>query len=361
MKFATSHYSRWKIASAMFLTLIASQLLIFLPSASAISPNLVMVRLDHLSKSAATKGLVCLEPSVAGDTEAKVQLTFPAGFTVGSSASWTTSTASTSGWPTGAVAYPTISSGTVSGQSVTFTSGDLSSASQVYCFNWTSAAALTTPSATGTQAITVTTQDSGSTTLETNTATTSIVDTNCGSGSSACDQINVTATVNQSFTFTLSSNAAALGALSASSPTSATAINASVSTNAKSGWQMWAADPAGTPGLTSTTAAHTIAYSPAAGSSAAALTNGNEGYNVGAGNHSGTCNGTTSYDAAFDNTGATSYKGGGLDNTLRTVVSGTSTADSCSVPLTVNASISNTTPAATDYAGTVTVVAAGLF
>lgn len=356
----TPHW-RWKAGTALFLVILAAQVLVILPKASAAGLNITMVRLDRLSKSTPTKGLVCAEPSNAGDTEANLKLTFPAGFTVGASANWTTSTADTTGWPSGAAAWTTIGSGTASGQSVTFTSGNLASASTVYCFNWTNTGALTTPSSTGSYAITVETQDSVPATLESSTATTSIVDTNCGSGSTACDQIAVTASVNQSFTFSLSSNSAALGTLSATNPVSATAINASVSTNAKSGWQMWAADPAGTPGLHSTTANKTIAYSPAAGSSAAALTNGNEGYNVGAGNHTGTCNGSQAYDAAFDNTASTSYKGGGLDNTLRSVISSTGTANACAVPLTINASISNTTPAATDYAGTITVVAAGLF
>ena len=116
MKLLTSHYTRWKAALAVFITILASQALLFLPSASAVSPNITMVRLDRLSKSTATKGLVCLEPSVAGDVEGKILLTFPAGFTVGASATWTTSTATTTGWPTGAVAYPTISSGTAVGQ-----------------------------------------------------------------------------------------------------------------------------------------------------------------------------------------------------------------------------------------------------
>jgi hypothetical protein len=356
-----SSYSRWKAAVLLFLAIFGTQLLLVFSSASAVTLNQNMVRLDRLSKSTATKGLICLEPSVAGDTEGKLQITFPAGYSVGSSANWTTSTATTTGWPSGAIAYPSISSGTAASQVVTFTSGDLSSSSQVYCFNWTSTAALTTPSTTGSNTIAVETQTSGGATLETSTNTTSIVDTNCGAGSTPCDQINVTATVNQSFTFSLSSNSAGLGTLLVANPVSATAINASVSTNAKSGWQMWVADPAGTPGLHSTTASKTIAYSPAAGSAAAALSNGVEGYNIGAGNHTGTCNGSQTYDAAFDNTAATTYKCGGLDNTLRTVISSTSTASACAVPLTVNASISNTTPAATDYAGTITVVAAGLF
>jgi hypothetical protein len=361
MKQTIRHYGRWKLVLATFLLVFIAQAMLAIPKASAVTLNVTSVRLDRLAKSTATKGLVCVEPSVAGDTEGKLVLTFPAGFTVGASATWTTSTATTTGWPSGAIAYPSISAGTAVGQVVTFTSADLSSASQVYCFNWTLTTALTNPSTTGSQAITVATQTSGGGALESSTATTNIVDTNCGAGSTPCDQIAVTAAVNQSFTFSLSSNAAALGTLSAGGPSAATAINASVSTNAKSGWQMWMADPAGTPGLTSTTATKTIAYSPTVGSAAAVLTTGNEGYNVGAGNHTGTCNGAFSYDAAFDNTASTAFKGGGLDSTLRTVASAASTASSCAVPLTVNASISNTTPAATDYAGTVTVVAAGLF
>jgi hypothetical protein len=359
MKKIVSNYMRWKAALAFFLIIFAAQVLVVLPQASAATFDTTMVRLDRLAKSTATTGTVCAQTSTAAQTEGKVLLTFPAGFTVGSSGNWTTGV-STTGWPTGASAWPSIqSSGTAAGQVVTFTSGDLSTGT-LYCFNWTNTAALTNPSSTGSKVITVDTQTGASAAIDSGTAT-SIVDTNCGAGSVPCDQIDVTATVNQSFTFSLSSNTAALSTLTTSNPVSATAINASVSTNAKSGWQMWAADPAGTPGLHSTTASKTIAYSPAAGSAASALSNGVEGYNIGAGNHTGTCNGSQTYGSGFDNTASTSYKGGGLDNTLRTVISSTSTANACAVPLTVNASISNTTPAATDYAGTITVVAAGLF
>lgn len=359
MKYFKSSYTRWKAALALFLTVLASQALLFLPQASAVSLNQTMVRLDRLAKSATTTGLICAEPSVAGDTEGKLLVTFPSGFTVG--ASWTTSTASTTGWPSGAIAWPTIgATGTGSAQTVTFTSGDLTSSSQVYCFNWTNAA-LTNNSTTGSYAITVATQTSGGGALESSTATTDIVDTNCGSGSTPCDQINVTASVNQSFTFSLSANAAALGALSASSPVAATAINASVSTNAQAGWQMWGSDPGGANiGLRSTIANHTITYNPSAGGAVATLSNGVEGYNLGAGTASGTTCTSVTTDAKFAS-GGTSFRGGGLDGTLRSLAASTGVADSCALPLTVNASISNTTPAATDYAGTITVVAAGLF
>src|SRR5438270_927189 len=74
-----------------------------------------------------------------------------------------------------------------------------------------------------------------------NWATASVANT-CGSGSQACDQIQVSATVNASFSFSLSATTAPLGTLTTSSPTASSAINASVSTNATHGWQMWAAD-----------------------------------------------------------------------------------------------------------------------
>jgi hypothetical protein len=85
-----------------------------------------------------------------------------------------------------------------------------------------------------------------------------------------------------------------------------------------------------------------------------------EGYNLGAGTASGTTCTSVSTDTKFAN-GGTPFRGGGLDGTLRSLATSTGVADVCALPLKVNASISNTTPAATDYAGTITVVAAGLF
>jgi hypothetical protein len=176
----------------------------------------------------------------------------------------------------------------------------------------------------------------------------------------ACDQIQVSANVNASFSFSLSATTAALGTLLTSSPTESSAINASVSTNGAHGWQMWAADLAGTPGLHSTTASKTISYNPAAGSGPATLTAGNEGYNVGAGTASGTTCTSVTTDTNFAS-GGTQYRGGGLDGTLRSLAASTGVANACALPIKVNASISATTPAATDYASTVTVVAAGSF
>lgn len=363
MKNIGSSHNRWKLGSVLFVAVLAAQVLLFLPRANAVSLNQTMVRLNRLAKSTATTGTVCAEPSNAGDAEASVVLTFPAGFTVG--ASWTTDTTTTTGWPSGATAWTTIqATGTGSGQTATFTSGNLASSTQLYCFNWTNTSALTTPSTTGSYAITVTTKDSVPSTLESSTATTDIVDTNCGTNTTTpCDQINVSASVNQSFTFSLDANDAPIGALTTGGVASS-ALHATVSTNAQAGWQMWAADP-GTPvGLHSTVSGHTISYYPAVNAAAALVTGGSttEGYNLGVGTPSGTTCSGASADSKFSNGGNNASKiGGGLDGTLRTLATSTGVADACSVPLVANAAVSNTTPAATDYAGKITIVAAGLF
>jgi len=122
---------------------------------------------------------------------------------------------------------------------------------------------------------------------------------------------------------------------------------------------MWAADPAGTPGLNSTIASKNIPYAPTVGSAAAVLAT-QEGYNLGVAAAAGTtCNGATP-NANFASSG-TGLKGGGLDNTLRIIGVSTGIANACYFPLTVNAMILATTPAASDYAGTMTIVAAGRF
>jgi hypothetical protein len=322
-----------------------------------------LVRFDRMKASTATTGTVCAKP-VTTATETSVKVTFPTGFTVAAAANWTVSTATTTGWPpdpvndsTAATAWPGISTPTgsgefvVSGQSVNFVSGDLTVGTW-YCFNWTNSAALTTPAANPNLTGSVTTQTTGGVASDTGNYATAIV-TN--------DQIAVTATVNPSFTFSLSSNAAGLGTLTTANPVSATAINASVSTNAQRGWDMWAADPGGANiGLHSTTANYTVAYNPSAGGAVATLSNGNEGYNLSAGTASGTTCTSVTTDAKFAS-GGTAFRGGGLDGTLRTLAVADGVANACALPLTVNASISPTTPAATDYAGTMTVVAAGRF
>lgn len=346
MKKLTSQYSRWKAISALFVLLLALQVLLLLPRASAATLTNTSVRLNRLSTGATTPFELVFKTASAGATS--VSIDFTSAWTSASGTVNTTQSVSsaTCAAGTGATALPGSLTAAGSGNVVTISSVTALSATTSYCVDLTSSSAVTNPSAgTYSPAVTV-----GS---DSTTATVDIVGSNA-------DQIAVSASVNQSFTFSLSSNSAALGALSASGPTKlASPISATVSTNAAGGWQMWAADPAGTPGLHSTTANHTIAYSPSAGTAASALSTGVEGYNLGTGTVGGTTCGTATYGNFAS--GGVDYKGSGLDNTLRNLVSTTGAADACALPLTMNASISNTTPAATDYASTITVVAAGLF
>jgi hypothetical protein len=380
MKLRTFRFTRWHLTAALLIIPLLAQTFvpILLQHASAGVLTNGTVRFDRMNASQTTTGTVCAKTNATVQTEAAVAVTFPTGYTVSATTgNWTVSIATTTGWPSGAAAWPGITAPSVAnqinGQTVQFTNTDLT-ASTLYCFNWTTAAALTIKgSATTNNTGTITTcsnntncasTGSGGGTsgnLDTVDYATASLGNNCGSGAQACDQIYVSATVTPSFAFSLTSNTAALSTLSASSPSSASAINARVSTNAATGWQLWLADHSASAGLHSTNANHTISYSPAAGGAASALSTGNEGFNIGASTVSGTCNGSETYDAAFDNTASTSYKGGGLDGTLRTVVTGAGTASNCDTPLTVNGSISNTTPPASDYAATITVTAAGSF
>jgi hypothetical protein len=359
----TSPYTRWKAGLALFLIIFTAQILLVIPRANAVSLSNVQLRTDRLGATQAGHlRLVFKTPaSETGTTALTIDMNGADATTwSGQSGSVHAGTMTkdistcateigggTLGLPGGSLAV----SG-ASGHTISITSITALAVSTTYCIDLTNSDAVTNPSA-GTYHPTVTEVTGGS---ATSTAAINIV-------GSTSDQITVNATVNPSFTFTLSSTSAGFAsALSASSPSASTAaINSQVSTNAAAGWQMWLADLTGTPGLKSTAAAKTIAYSPSPGSAASTLSNGVEGFNVGAGNHTGTCNGSFSYDTQFDNTAGTPYNGGGLDGTLRSFAKATSYASNCAVPLTFNASISNTTPAANDYTATVTVVAAGNF
>ncbi|HSX45955.1 MAG TPA: hypothetical protein VLG27_03060 [Candidatus Saccharimonadia bacterium] len=324
-----------------------------------------------MNATGTTTGTVCAKTTAASQTEAAVAVTFPTGFTLGAFGTWTVGTTST-GWPpdplndsTAATAWPGITapsaSNQISGQTVQFTSTDLT-ASTWYCFNWTSATALTNPAANPNLTGVITTCSNSTNCASTGSGggTGGNLDTsNWATAVVSNDQIAVTATVSPSFAFSLGSNASALGTLSTSG-TAGSAINASVTTNAQRGWDMWAADPGGANiGLHSTTAGHTIAYSPSAGGAVHTLS-AEEGANLGVGaTAGGTCNSVT-IDAKFAS-GGTSFRGGGLDGTLRTIAVSDGVANACLVPLTYNAMILGSTPAATDYSGTVTVVAAGRF
>ena len=312
---------------------------------SAAALTQTFVRFDRMKISTQTTGTVCAKPATAS-TEASLQVTFPTGYTMGSAANFTISTTNLA-WPATGTAWLGIGTATnVTGQVVTFPSTDLV-VGTLYCFNWTNTAAVQVKSsATASNGGTVTTRDAGTATIDTASFTTaSITD----------DQIVVTASVPQSFSFALSANSDTIGSLTtgavAASPTPRTAT---VNTNAKNGWYVWAQDT--NSGLNSATASATIGSTTPGTNST--LVSGTEGYNTGVTNAQTSGSGTITVAAPF--VGGTS-RGGGLDTTLRTMASSNGTANNAVLTLTNNVAIGSTTAAASDYSDTVTVVGAGLF
>ena len=328
--------------------LVASVLLpIFnAPAAHAADLTKAFVRFDRMQTSTATTGTICAQPASTA-TEADVQVVFPTSYTLGTAANFTVSTTNLA-WPTGGTAWPSIGTATnVTTQTVTFPSGDLT-AGTLYCFNWTNTAAVTVKSsATASNTGTITTRTSVPANIDTAGYSTASV-----SG----DQIAVSATVPSTFSFALSATTDALGSLSTSSVTSSpTPRTATINTNAKNGWMVWAKDA--NTGLTSTAASATIASTTPGTNST--LASGTAGYNTGFTSSQVGGSGTISITAPF--VGTATGQGGGLDTGLRTVATSTGTADTAVLTIKNNAAIGATTAAASDYADTITIIGAGLF
>jgi hypothetical protein len=345
MQTAISKKALYVATAAVLASVFALQILVSANHASAVSQS--FVRFDRMKVSTATTGTVCLN-AVTVATENDVQVTFPTGYTVSTTVgNWTVNTTNLA-WPTGGTAWPGIGTATSAvGQVVTFPSTDLT-VGTLYCFNWTNTAAVSVKAG-------ATASNSG--TVVTRTSVPAAIDSlSYATASIADDQIVVTASVPQTFSFALSGNTDALGSLSTGSVSvSPTPRTATVNTNAKNGWYVWARDT--NTGLNSASAAATVAATtPGTNSTLGA---GTEGYNTGVTQTQTSGSGTIAVAAAF--VGGSVGKGGGLDTTLRTVASSNGTANTAVLTLTNNAAIGATTAAATDYTDTITVIGAGLF
>lgn len=315
---------------------------------SAGSLNQTQVRFDRLATSTPTTGTVCANVTAANGAEASVEVVFPTGYTVSTTTSnWTVSTTNLA-WPSGALAWPGIgTASTAVSQTVTFPSADIAS-NGLYCFNWTNTAAVSTKSsASNSNAGSVATRNSGATLIDSGNYSTNTV---------TSDQILVTASVAETFSFALSGTTDNLGTLSTSGVSSSpTPRTATISTNAANGWSAWAKDS--NTGLQSTFASYTInSTTPGTNST---LSGGSDGYNTGVTSSQVGGSGTITVAAAF--VGGSSGKGGGLSTALRSLATSNGTANNASLQLTNNATINPTTPAASDYTDTITIVAAGLF
>lgn len=334
------------LLTGLFALSIITSLFISNATAQAAALTQTFVRFDRMKLSTATTGTVCAKAATAS-TEATVTVAFPTGYTLGAAGTFTVNTTNLA-WPTGGTAWPGIGTATnVTSQVVTFPSTDLT-VGTLYCFNWTNSAAVTTKSsATSSNSGTVSTYATGPTLIDTAPYTTATI---------TDDEITVTATVPAVFSFALSANTDPLGTLSTSSvTTSPTPRTATINTNAKNGWMVWAKDL--NTGLNSATASATIASTTPGTNST--LSAGVTGYNTGATSSQIGGSGTISIAAPF--AGALAGQGGGLDTTLRTIATSNGTADTAVLTFKNNVSISPTVAAATDYTDTITVIGAGLF
>lgn len=324
--------------------------LLFIASAEAANFQQAYLRLDRLKASTTTGGTVCVEPTTAS-TEADVQVTFPTGFTVNSTPSnWTVTTTDL---PSGATAWVTIGTASaVSGQTVTFPSGDLV-VGTLYCFNFAAASTLTTGTAGNDKTGVITTRTSGPATIDSTGYALSIV---------SDDQIVVTASVPSTLTFSLSGNTDTFTGNLSTTTTSTSGRTVTIATNAAAGWVAWvksanaALNSAGT-GATIATAG-TVDNSPTDLASAT-------GYvlDVNVTTDSGTGTGTVSqasgYGAEYNGTNTTS--GGTLSTTFQPIAASDGTTDGDVLTLIERAKISAIQAAATDYTDTLTVVAAGRY
>ncbi len=324
-----------------------------------------MIRLDNMSASTATKGTVCVEGETSTATD-YLQVTFPTGFVLGTTANWATTTTPPSGpgtgslyWPSSASGFPTSLTATnVTGQTVTFqygTATNIALTATVYCFDWTNSAALTTSTA-GTDL-------QGSVTLE--NATPAAVDV----GDYALtvltsNSITVTAVVPPIFEFTMPGTTDQFTTnLSPSAITTTTGVTPTIKTNAKGGWIMWAHDS--NQALTSASSGGSIPSvgwgSPA--NTPTTLVAGTAGYalNVVKSVAGGTfC--TETVDPEYDTVGHGSGNGGEFWSNWQQIgqcAGGPSNGDG--LELQEEATIAVTTPASTDYTDTIYVTGAGLF
>ncbi|MEO8105068.1 MAG: hypothetical protein ABI602_01895 [Candidatus Saccharibacteria bacterium] len=342
---------------AVALVLLGSSSLLLLGHAGAV-PTQAIVRFDTLKATTATGGRVCYKPLAVG-TETSVKVTFPTtaatDYVVNATATnWTTTVTNLDA---GQTAWPGIGTASlVAGKAVTFPSSDLT-VGTLYCFNFAAASTLTTSSAGASETTqgTVITQAAGPTTIDTSTYSESIISN---------DQVVVSAIVPPSFVFVLSGNTDAFASnLSTASVIATAGRTVTVTTNAASGWIVWAKDlnsKSGSGALQSATAGNYQIGGVAPGSASRVPSVGTEDYGLDVAVTDAALGGTAVVDSFYD--GAVGTKIGTPDPTrFRPIASANGTANGDIVTVKERATIAGQTPAANDYTDTLTLVGAGIF
>lgn len=321
------------------------------PSANAATLREATLRLDRMKAATATSGTVCASARTV-QTEADVQVTFPADFTVnGTASNWTVTTTNL---PAGATAWPGIATATsVSGQTVTFPSNDLT-VNTLYCFNFGATNTLTTGASGSNKRGSIVTRTSGPAVIDNKSYAVAVV---------TDDQIIITAVVPPTFSFALSATSDAfLADLNSSSVTSASGTSVTVGTNARNGWVTWMkSDNAA---LVSLGASASIATAGTVDDTPTDLAS-TTGYVVDvdittdSANGTGTVSQAAGYGAEYAGANATS--GGTLSSILQPIAASNGTTDGDILTLTARAKITALQEAGDDYTDTLTVVGAGRF
>ena len=314
-------------------------------SARAASLTATFIRLNRLKAAQTTSFRLVFRTVTAGATSVVIN------FNGTDSTTWTGSSGAvnatqtvvgTAGCDASATALPGSITAAGSGSSITISSVTALSSATTYCVDLTSATAVTNASASEYHPTITAGSDS------TTTAVRTISD----------DNVVVSATVPPTFNFVIGSNTTSFTAsLASGSVVQTTGVTVTATTNAANGWIAWAKGI--NTGLTSAAASKTInATTPGTG---ATLSAGTEGYVVsGEVTTDASGGGTVSIPAAYQGTAGDS-NGSGLDTTLRQVASANGTSTGDIVTLRGKAAISGSTPAATDYTDTWTLVGAASF
>jgi hypothetical protein len=337
-----------KTAAILALALLLVNVLV-IARVSAGTLTTSYIRLNRMSAGTTTSVRVVFKTASAGATSVAVN------FNGADATNWTgssgvvatsqTASSASCATETGATALPGTLAASGSTPTVTITGVTALSATTTYCVDLTSASAVT--DATAGEYHPTITAGSDSTTVALRTI--------------SSDQFAVNATVSPTFNFVLSGASDSFtSTLGASSVTSTSGITATVNTNAKSGWLVWAKDAS--TGIVSASQSKTIAATTPG--TAATLSNGAEGYvfaltNIAQGSGAGTASPATAYDGTAS--AGVNSNGSGLDTALRQVASSTGTASSAVLTFKERAAVSATTPAASDYTDTITLIGAGSY
>ncbi|MBI5621081.1 hypothetical protein HY949_04825 [Candidatus Gottesmanbacteria bacterium] len=300
------------------------------------------LRADRMKASTATSVLVVFTP-VATGTEAKVKVTFAAGYTVGA-----TPTGNVSNLPSGVTAVPGTLTYAGSGQVVTISGVTDLTPGTSYGVNIATGITNTTA---GEYENTITTTTSGDVTIDSSNVAVRII---------SDDQIVLLATVPPTFNFVLSGNTDAFTTdLASGSIVSTTGKTVTLTTNADKGWIAWV--KSANAALSSATTGESITTTGTVNAAPSTLSAGTNGYvlDTNLTTDHGTGTGTVTIDAEYNGTDTSS--GGTLSTSFQPIASANGTTAGDVITLIERAAITTVLGAADDYTDTLTVVGAGNF